>query len=286
MTHASTTPDRRLIRILGPAAWNTMIRLDHLPEPRTQMMVAEETWDAVGGTSVGKAVNLHDLGLAVHLMTPLGDDGYGDLVRHALPPLELEALPTEATEHHVNLMSAAGGRVSVYTTPPATTTPPSPETLGDASAVVLDLAPWTQELAAGLTRGDLPVWTDLHDVPPDSAWHEPFWRAASVVQCSDDNLPEPLAFLHGLIDNGVALAICTRGSRGAVAVDRFHREHVQPAVPCEVVDTNGAGDAFFSGVMATMLVCDDVPAALAAGARQATRALGTRQIGPGNRVRP
>ena len=279
MTGTSTAP----VRVLGPAAWNTMIRLGHLPEPRSQMVVAEQTWDTVGGTSAGKALHLRDLGLAVHLMTTLGEDAYGDLVRGVLPPFQIDVLPTEATEHHVNIMSAAGERLSIYTTPPATTTPPPLDTLSDAPAVVLDLAPWTREIAVGLTRDDLPIWTDLHDVPPDSAWHEPFWRAATVVQCSEDKLPEPLAFLHRIVDDGVTLAICTLGARGAVAVDRLHREHVQLPVPCDVVDTNGAGDAFFAGVMASMLTCDDVPAALFAGARQASRALGTRDIGPGLR---
>lgn len=52
-------------------------------------------------------------------------------------------------------------------------------------------------------------------VPPGSAWHEPFWRAASAVQCSDDNLPEPLVFLHGL-DDGVVLAAGARQSTRAL----------------------------------------------------------------------
>lgn len=271
------------VRVLGPSAWNTMVRLGQLPEPRTQMLVADECWDTVGGTSAGKAVHLHDLGVPVVLMTPLADDDAAAHIRGSLPDVAVEALPTAATEHHINLMSAAGKRVSVYTVAPATTPVPPVAGLADARAVVLDLAPWTRELALILRRGDLPVWTDLHDVPPESDWHEPFWRAATVVQCSDDNLPDPFPFLHRLVDDGVSLAICTRGAAGAVAVDAGHQEHRQDAEECAVVDTNGAGDAFFSGVMAAVLAGEATPDALAAGARQATRALVTRHIGPGIR---
>lgn len=260
-----------------------MIRLDRLPQPHTQMLVADTAWQAEGGTSAGKVVHLHDLGVPVRLMAPLADDEHGRRVRAALPELGLDALTTEATEHYVNLMTPAGERISIYTTPPATTPLPSVDDLRDAAAGVLDLASWTRDLAARLSRDDLPIWTDLHDIGPDSEWHEPFWRAATVVQCSDENLPDPAAFLHRLVDEGVGLAICTLGARGPIAVDSDHAEHRQDALACEVVDTKGAGDAFFAGVLSATLDGLSATDALAAGSRQATRALATREIGPGMR---
>ena len=48
----------------------------------------------------------------------------------------------------------------------------------------------------------------------------------------------------------------------------------------DVVDTNGAGDGFMAGCLAAHLDGADVRAALAAGARQAARALGTRELCP------
>lgn len=271
--------------VLGPVAWNTIIVLDELPERRPHMVAARESWDAVGGTSAGKAIHLADLGVACRLATPLAGDEPGARVRTALRRLgavTLEELPTGATERHVNLMTYAGQRLSIYAKGPATTTePPSPSSLGDARAVVLDLSPWTRDLAPALAREGLPVWTDLHDVWPGSEWHEPFWRAASVVQCSAENLPSPRDFLHRLVDDGVRLAICTVGADGAVAVDADHIEHAVPAVPCDVVDSNGAGDAFFAGVLAATLAGATPLQALRAGAAQAPRALGTRDLGPG-----
>lgn len=269
------------VLVLGAASWNTMLMLDSLPEPRPQMVVAQDTWDTVGGTSAGKALHLADLGVPSRLLAPIGDDEAGDHVRRALQGLSMEVLPTDRTERHVNLMTPQGARLSIYAAAPATTTPPAVDDLRSARAVVLDLAPWTRDVAVSLSRGDVPVWTDLHDIGPDAPWHEPFWRTASYVQCSADNLSAPRDFLHALVNDGVRLAICTLGSDGAMAVDAAGREYRVPPVPCEVVDTNGAGDAFFAGVLAATLAGESVEAALGAGARQATRALGTRDLGPG-----
>lgn len=273
------------VAVLGPAAWNTMIHLDELPPARPHMVVADDSWDGLGGTSAGKAAHLFDVGLPCQLVTALADDEPGGHVRRSLETLRTvttHALPTERTERHVNLMAANGDRLSIYTAAPADTTAPPLDALRGCAAVVLDLAPWTRRLAAELRRADLPVWTDLHDVGPDSPWHEPFWRAATYTQCSADNLPDPQSFLHRQVDDGVRLAVCTLGARGAVAVDHRRREYTIPA-PSDavVVDTNGAGDAFFVGVMTATLSGATTERALSAGAAQARRALATRAIAPG-----
>jgi sugar/nucleoside kinase (ribokinase family) len=64
-------------------------------------------------------------------------------------------------------------------------------------------------------------------------------------------------------------------------VDDRHDEHRVPAEPvATVVDTNGAGDGFLSGVLDAVLDGVAVPEALGRGAAQAARSLGTRHLSP------
>ena len=58
----------------GPASWNTLVRLDALPDARPQTLAARSAQHGLGGTSAGKAVTLAALGVEVLLATVLGDD--------------------------------------------------------------------------------------------------------------------------------------------------------------------------------------------------------------------
>ena len=68
-----------MVVVCGPASWNQLILLDHLPEPVPHMQFARRSWQTVGGTSAGKALHLADLGIGVRLCSPHGadDDGAG-----------------------------------------------------------------------------------------------------------------------------------------------------------------------------------------------------------------
>lgn len=68
---------------------------------------------------------------------------------------------------------------------------------------------------------------------------------------------------------GSGMAVVTRGRSGSLAIGRA--VHEVAAVPVEVVDTLGAGDALISGVIAARLAGLDAEAALAAGAAAAAR---------------
>ena len=98
--------------------------------------------------------------------------------------------------------------------------------------------------------------------------------------CNADRLADPVAFLRSRILAGASLAVCTLGAEGAVAIDADGVEHRVAAVPVDVVDTNGAGDAFLAGVLDARLSGADVPSALRAGARTASGVLGTRHLHP------
>lgn len=245
------------VLVNGAAAWNTLVHVAALPEPRSQMLMASRHHDGIGGTSAGKAVTLAALGVDVTLSTVLGDDEEAAKVRGALhhDRLRLLAQPARAgrTERHVNLMGDDGSRVSIYLELPSAPPGPAPDVLAalDAADVaVLDLADSSVPLLAAARERGVPVWCDVHDDDGLGAYARPFAEAADVLLVSADRLADPRAYLRHRVDAGSTLAVCTDGARGAIALDRDGWWEVGAAPVADVVDTNGAGDAFLAGLLA------------------------------------
>ncbi|MGZ4493422.1 MAG: carbohydrate kinase family protein [Nocardioides sp.] len=274
--------------VCGPSSWNQIVALPRLPTAEPQMMFAARHHETVGGTSAGKALHLTELGRSVLLHTVLGTDEAAARVAGAFAAAGVPVLPEVVdgtSERHLNLMDPHGGRVSLYLDVPATLrTPPAPDlsaALRSARAVVLDLAARSLEVMAAVQEAGVPVWTDIHDYDGSAEFHRPFIAAASHVFMNADGLEQPLDFMHATVDAGTSVVVCTLGAEGAVAVTADHSVHRVPAVPVpEVVDTNGAGDAFMAGFLHAALDGAAVDDALVAGARQAARALGTLHLSP------
>ncbi|WP_374976168.1 carbohydrate kinase family protein [Microbacterium trichothecenolyticum] len=276
------------VAVCGPASWNHLVLLDRLPEPVPHMQFALGDLHTLGGTSAGKALHLADLGVDVTLHALLGADDDGGRVSAALDAagVTVEAYASERTERHANLMTAAGERVSLYL---ATPSPAGVDTidgvegaLADADIAVVDLS----EVGAALVERQLgggtgaPIWTDLHDYDGSAEFHEPFLRAADVVFMNDDATDDPWALMRSCLDRGPRLAVCTLGARGAIALAASGERATVAAIPVDVVDTNGAGDAFFAGFLAASLTGEGLDGCLAAGARQAVVALSSEHLHP------
>ncbi|MGX5696012.1 carbohydrate kinase family protein [Agromyces soli] len=276
--------------IAGPASWNRIVLLDRLPEPVPHMQFALAEHETVGGTSAGKALSLAGLGRRPVLYSLIGADPDGARVAAALRAagVELVVGETPATERHLNLMTERGERVSLYLSSPGEASPESwrgteasvGQAMAEASAIVLDLAPEAGRLIPAARATGRPIWTDIHDYDGASTFHRPFIDAADAVFMNADRIGDPLPFLRSLVDGGASLAVCTLGAEGAVGVDASGTVHRVAAVPVEVLDTNGAGDAFMAGVLDATLDGAELPEALEAGARSAARVLTTRHLHP------
>ncbi|MDF0751503.1 carbohydrate kinase family protein [Marinobacter sp. 71-i] len=262
------------IVIIGGTSLDTIIQLDSLPQPVPRTIWPNESYRAVGSTGAGKALNLSALGRRVILHTLLGRDTEASLVRTALdhPDIKLLVETTDTpTEQHVNLMDPHGGRVSLFVQPPAEPVAvdwaPTISAMEDCALVVVNILGYAKPALALARNAAKPVWTDLHDYDGHNPHHQPFIDAADVIFLSSDNLPDYRDFMERVIDNGKELVVCTHGSAGATLLSRDGEWLEQPAFPVsQVKDTNGAGDAFFSGFLCGYLEGENLQTCLQLGA--------------------
>jgi acarbose 7IV-phosphotransferase len=267
------------VLIAGPVAWNLMVHVDEFPEPRPHTVSATLDHEALGGTSAGKALNLARLGVGVTLATVIGDDEPGRRIIAALTGVDLLITPsTNGSERHLNLMDRHGARLSIHLNKPDPVRPVEvpPDVLAEAGAVVVDLARHSRPILTAARAAGREIWCDLHDYDGRNDFYREHARA-DYVFLSGDHLSDPEEFLRSRIAAGSRLAVCTLGADGAIALARDGEPIRIPAEPVrEVIDTNGAGDAFFAGFLAAHLR----GAALTECLRQAARsgALSVRSL--------
>lgn len=247
----------RPIVIIGGASVDNIIHLDRLPSPQSQTIWPRESYRAVGSTGAGKALNLAALDIDVSLHTLIGRDHEAQLIRDALnlPHLRLLAEETDAaTEQHVNLMDPVGRRISLFTQPPPEPThvdwQPVEQAMAACGLAVINILGYARPAISIASDQGVPIWTDLHDYDGRNPHHQPFLEAAEVVFLSSDNLPDYRAFMEDQIRRGKRRVVCTHGRHGASLLNESGIWLEQPALEvANVRDTNGAGDAFFSGFL-------------------------------------
>lgn len=145
---------------------------------------------------------------------------------------------------------------------------------------MLDLADHVRPL---LGAAAVPVWCDLHDYDGANPYHHDFLAAATHVFLNDDGIKDRAAlraFLAERVAAGAETAVATLGADGAMAATADAVHHVPAVRVAHIVDTNGAGDAFFAGFPMAHLSGADLPSALVAGAHQATRCIASPNAAP------
>lgn len=262
------------ILIIGGTSVDTIIQLDQLPAPEPRTIWPRTSYRALGSTGAGKALNLAALDLTVQLHTLLGADAEGRFVREALAHPNIELLAeevSEPTEQHVNLMDPEGRRISLFTRPPADPARvdwrPVTAALAGCDLAVINILSYAKPALELAKAAGKAIWTDLHDYDGRNPYHQPFVDAADVIFLSSDNLPDYRSFMTAMIARGKQQVICTHGSQGASLLTRSGDWFEQPAFKvARVCDSNGAGDAFFSGFLLGTLTGADEQTCLRMGA--------------------
>jgi sugar/nucleoside kinase (ribokinase family) len=243
--------------IIGGVTFDTVIRLDRFPEPRSQTVFSQGYHETLGSTGAGKALNLRKLGFDVTLHALVGEDSYGQKIEDQLRQAGIHFvrdIDPRGTERHVNLMDAQGGRISVYM---AYATFEPQLDLGRIEAlipthdyVVLNIINYARRLIPAVKQAGKQLWCDLHDYDGRNEYHRDFIEAADCVFMSSDAMNEPRPFMERLIRQGKQLVVCTHGRKGSTALTSDGRWIETPIAPgYSVRDTNGAGDAFFAGFL-------------------------------------
>lgn len=134
------------------------------------------------------------------------------------------------------------------------------------------LLPWR-------TAAGIPIWCDLHDYDGQSEFHRDSLDAATNVFVSTERLPDPENFLREQIARGKRLVVCTVGEHGAFALERGSQlVHAAAHAVSQVVDTNGAGDAFFAGYLRAHLAGEAMPECLRQAARAGAACVQSREL--------
>ena len=249
-------PDSNLKAVvLGGVAWNTMVYLDEFPEPNPGTIFTRGYHETVGSSGAGKAMNLRYLGADVTLWGLLGDDEPGRRVRSFLEARSIELLtgtdPT-GTARHVNLMNRNGDRMSIFANAGATEFDVDPglvePQLRNADLVSVTIVNYCRQWLPVLRAMGKPIWVDIHDYDGTNPYHQEFIAAADFLFMSSLLHPTWRAFLEERVNAGTTAVVCTHGSEGASGLTVSAGWIDIPAAPVtKVVDTNGAGDAFFAG---------------------------------------
>jgi sugar/nucleoside kinase (ribokinase family) len=127
------------------------------------------------------------------------------------------------------------------------------------------------------------VLIDIHDYDGVNPYHGQFYEAADWLFLSSVALPTRNDFALDRHGAGSGIVVTTHGADGATALidGQFHSSPA-PLVD-EVVDTNGAGDAFACGFVDGWLGSGDPRRAFDAAAAQAGRAIASPGLAPSAR---
>ena len=222
-----------------------------------------------GGSPANVALGLGRLDRDVELLTALGDDAHGRLVRAHLEASRVKlaggtpAARTSVATAHIDAAGVATYDFELdWSLPADAVTRPTPLVVHTGSiAAVLEPGGSDVEKILRAARATSTITYDpnarptlMGDPRAASARIEAFVGLADVVKVSDEDLEwlmpgiDPLDAAKKWAAAGTALVVVTRGGEGSVAVASGNVIDV-PSVRVDVVDTVGAGDSYMAGLI-------------------------------------
>lgn len=254
----------------GGASWNSVITLDQFPKDIAQTIHECDFDETLGNTGAGKALNLSQLGFDTTFHALLGNDIYADLVKSHLnkPNLDfITDIDPKGTERHVNIMNSNGERISIFINPssddPEIDYSKFEKLISNSDYAVINISNYCRHLLPICQKLKKEVWTDLHDYDLGNPYHQDFVDAADYIFLSSDNLHDYKDFMKSQISLGKKLVVCTHAKQGASALSSEGDWFNIPILEnYQMLNTNGAGDSFFSGFLYAHANGHDLPTCL------------------------
>ncbi len=252
------------------------------PAERRALVIGEALIDVVrtadgavdehpGGSPANVALGLGRLGREVDLLTWIGDDAHGALVRAHLEASGVAIAPGSDSAGRTSVATAVVGADGVATyefdlswhVPAKWASPPAAPLVVHTGSIAAVLPPGGADvariLAAHRDSATLTYDPNLRPSlmpPPDETRPvvEALVEIADVVKVSDEDLAwlepgaPPLEVARRWAAAGPALVVVTRGGEGATAITAAFELDVA-APPVTVADTVGAGDSFMGGLI-------------------------------------
>jgi sugar/nucleoside kinase (ribokinase family) len=245
------------IFIAGSVSFDSIVSLPEFPAPVPQTIHECRFNETIGSTGSGKALNLCRLGFDVTLHAMIGDDIFGrkaiEMLNQPNLHFKFDVFPG-GTERHTNLMNANGERISIFTNNiaenPVVDYRQFIPFISEADFVVINLSGYTKKILPLAKEMGKAVWTDLHDYDGQNPWHADYVRYSDYILLSSDNMKDYRDFMKRMIDLGKQLVVVTHGKKGSTGLDRdgFWIE-TEALIDFDLADSNGAGDAYFSGFL-------------------------------------
>ncbi|KUP06212.1 kinase [Bacillus coahuilensis p1.1.43] len=245
------------ILVIGGTTYDSIITLEHLPEPKSQTIHYAPFHETIGSTGAGKALNLAKLNVQTTLHSIIGKDDYGEKIIQYLEGGNVDFVydfDPKGTERHVNIMNQQGDRISIFVSNSSEELPLNmnrlEELIEDCDLIVLNIISYTKQLIPLIKKHKKPVWTDLHDYDVGNPYHQDYIEIADYIFLSSDQLNEYKPIMEKWISEGKQLVVCTHGKKGATALTQDRKWVEMPIISSyPFVDANGAGDSFFSGFL-------------------------------------
>ena len=287
------------IAVVGHVCVDVRVRpTTEFPE-RGHLVITDEVNFVVAGMvgNIGRV--LGPLGEPVFAVCRVGSDATGDLVAAELAtwadPRWISQSSTAATAGPVVVVLPDGERSFIHAKGANTEFAASHVPLADLAAAgvrylhlgyalllpALDGSPMTEVLrearVLGMTTSLDMTWDPtgrwMQDIGPLLPHVDIFCpndvEATALTGCAD-----PTQAALALIEAGVQqLAIVTRGAHGVTAAWADGRTRSFPASPAAIIDTTGAGDCFYGGLLTGLARGASDDDAIALGIRAATEAI-------------